>query len=271
VTTRLDLQAVGAFIGLSKATTSFIETNMKFQSPDGPADSAVAEVLAVRAAEPVTSRVKIGPSMFAIASLPERRVPAIIRVTCAVRAGVCTFGDTAVAQNATITLPLRPSQGRSGQPRPDQVTFVIDQLFPAGSRAAFPSVVTARARFVGGPELLSVMKVGDVDLSVELTETERSLVLDTSRAVLTAVGSEPQTMNALITNESLLRRGLQLQQPVLTFTGTLRIPVVFTPSGWSYKGRLVKVGAAFSFESVSGAMTGWILDVKPGQETGTAP
>jgi hypothetical protein len=33
----------------------------------------------------------------------------------------------------------------------------------------------------------------------------------------------------------------------------------------------VKVGAAFSFESVSGAMTGWILDVKPGQETGTAP
>jgi hypothetical protein len=41
---------------------------------------------------------------------------------------------------------------------------------------------------------------------------------------------------------------------------------VFTPSGWSYKDRPVKVGAPFTFESISGAMMGWIIEMKVGQE-----
>ena len=53
---------------------------------------------------------------------------------------------------------------------------------------------------------------------------------------------------------------------MLVLTATIRAPVVFKPSGWSYKDRPVKVGAPFTFESVSGAMMGWIQDMKLGPD-----
>ena len=260
---RLDLQAVGAFVGLSKEAAALIGMDSKFQPPGGAAGATpVAEVLALRAPEPAIGRVKIGPAVFATALLPELSVPAIIRVICAVGDGVCTFGGTAVSQGATITLPFSPPKANSGHPGPEQVRFTIDQLFPAGSRPAFPSVVTARVRFVGGPEVLSAMKIGDVDVGLAATEPTRVLVFGANRAVLIAVGSETQTMNGLVSSEAVLGRGLQLQQSMATFICIVRIPVVYTPLGWSYHERLVKVGAPFFFESTSAAMSGWILDLK---------
>ena len=104
------------------------------------------------------------------------------------------------------------------------------------------------------------MKAGDTDVAGS------GVVAEVDRAVLTQIGSERQTASAQVITESVLRRSLQLQQPVLTFTGSLRVPVVYTAAGWSYKDRPVKVGAMFNFETVSGAMTGWILDMKFGPE-----
>ena len=46
--------------------------------------------------------------------------------------------------------------------------------------------------------------------------------------------------------------------------------LVLTPLGWSYHDQLVKVGAIFNFETASGAMTGWILDLKLNQTPHTA-
>jgi hypothetical protein len=257
--TQLELQAVGAFVNLSQATAS-IDATTKFSLLDGLAGAAHGiEVLAVRPPEPMTTRVKIGASVFVTASLPELRVPAIIRFTCPVVAGVCALGGTPLAPNATIVLAAA-SNNRATPSNP--IRFTIDQLFPSGARAEFPSVVTARVRFAGGPELLQVMKAGDVDLNVTVSDVERLQVIGPNRAVLTALGGEPQTMTALSSSETVFRRSFQLQQPLLTFIGTVRVPVVFTPFGWTYKDRPVKVGAPFIFESISGGMTGWILVVK---------
>lgn len=121
-------------------------------------------------------------------------------------------------------------------------------------------VATVRVRFVAGPEVLEVMKVGDVDV------VGSGVVAEADRAVLTQIGSEPQPVTATTVTEGFLRRSFQLEQRVLLFTGTVRVPVVYKPSGWSYKDQPVKVGAAFTFETVSGAMMGWILDVKLDQE-----
>ena len=110
-------------------------------------------------------------------------------------------------------------------------------------------------RFVSEPEVVAVMNVGDVDVAGPEPET--------NRAILTEIGKERETSSALMVVESVLgRNSFQIQRPVLVFTGKLRVPVVSTPVGWSYKDRPVKVGGPFSFVTMSGAMGGSILAVK---------
>ena len=252
---KTEVQALGAFVGLSAAAARSIGIGSRFEpQKDAP---PVAQVLAVRAPEPATQRVKVGANAFVTVPLPrELRVPAIIRLHCALVGAECKIGDAAVAQDATIMLPA--SAGSS------QIKFVIDEVRPADARATFPSVrsavATLHVRFVAGSEVLDVMKVGDTDVAGS------GAVAEVDRAVLTQIGSERQTTTAQFSTEGLLRRSLQLQQPVLAFTGAVRVPVVYTAAGWSYKDRPVKVGAAFNFETISGAMTGWILDMEFGPE-----
>lgn len=277
----IDVQAVGAFIGLASDDVGLVGVGAKLERRESafgtlPSQGrvsllddrgAVAEVLAVRPPQAGIQRVRGGGS--AIVTTPvtrELRVPAIIRLSCRVVSEDCRVGDTVVAQNATITLPLPPLPGdRLSRPRPREVRFLIEEVRPADARVVFPTIrsalATVRVRFVAGAEVLDVMKVGDVDLSGSVT------VADADRAVLTEVGSERQPVTAMTVTEGLLRRNLQVEQSLLALIGTVRVPVVFTPSGWSYRDRPVKAGASFTFETVAGGMIGWILDMKLGPET----
>jgi uncharacterized protein DUF4330 len=259
---RLDVQALGAFVGVNQADAGLIKVKSTFQS--AAAAAPIAEVVAIRPAESGTSRVKLGANVFAKGTLPELRVPAIVRLHCTVINGECRVADTVAAQNATITLPWEapPSEGQPARAKPSQIKFAIDQVFPAGMRVQFPAMATLRVQFVAAPEIFNVIKQGDVDVS--------GMVTDTDGAVLEDVGSQRQTIMVNANSEALLRRGFQVSQPMVTFTGTLRVPVMFTPLGWSYHDQLVKVGAVFNFETASGAMTGSILDVKIDQEKAQA-
>src|SRR5207244_13329946 len=87
---RLDVQAVGAFVGLNADDAGLIGMKSAFQPPGAAA--SIAEVLAVRPPEPGTSRVKIGTNVFATGTLPDLRVPAIIRVPCTVMNSECSVG-----------------------------------------------------------------------------------------------------------------------------------------------------------------------------------
>jgi hypothetical protein len=250
---RLDVQAVGAFVGLSPGDAKLIGTGVI---------SPIAEVLAVRPPHPGSVRVKVGTNAFATTVLPnEVRVPAILRLSCAVVNGECKVGETLLAQNAMISLQLAAAAAkeRSGKAPGRQVGFVIDQVFPEGTHAAFPAVGMVRVRFVGEPEILDVMKAGDVDVS------DAAAPADGGRAVLTQIGTDRKTMNAVTSTDGILHRSVQLEQPLQAFTGTVRVPLVATPAGWSYKDRLVKVGAAFTFETLSGGMVGVILEIRVGQ------
>ena len=118
------------------------------------------------------------------------------------------------------------------------------------------AVATVQVRFIAGPEVVDRMKPGDLDV------LGPGAVAEADRAVLMAVGPERQTVTARTKTEGLLGGSLELDQRMLALTCTVRVPVVFTPSGWSYKERPVKVGAPFTFESISGGMSGWILGMK---------
>lgn len=252
---RLDVQVVGEFFGLTEADARLVQVGAKLQRWE---HEPIAEVLAVRAPEPGIRRIKVGGSTpLTIPADGERRVRAIIRINCVVTLNQdCLFRDKVLAQNTTITLPLSPRAG--------DINFFIDEVRQVDEPAEFPSVrvavATVRVRFVAEPEVLAVMNVGDVDLSgsVPLAGEER--------AVLMEVGSDQQTVTAQTYTQGLLQRNLQVEESVLSFTGTVRVPVVSTGSGWSYRKRLVKVGATFTFETATGAMIGWIVDMGLGDE-----
>jgi hypothetical protein len=276
----MTLEAVGSFVGLPGDAAALIAVGTRFPVRYGNGEP-VAEVLALRPPESAIRRVKIAPSTFAAAAVGPSLVPAILRINCAVGGDVCTVDGTALAEGATIVLPLAAGGARPNGP--GQLHFAINQIFPAGFHAAFPAIVTARIRFVAEPELARMVKVGDVDVSAALsTDGSRSVTLDENRAVLTAVGRDAPTTNAQIVVDTPFRRspqltssgleppaaddahrrGVQYQHPMVVFTGTVRIPAVFTPSGWSYNAQPVKGGALFNFESVSGTLVGTILDVR---------
>ena len=127
------------------------------------------------------------------------------------------------------------------------------------------AVAMVHVRFIVGPEVVDQVKPGDLDV------VGAGVVAEADRAVLMAVGPERQSVTAVTKTEDLLGRSLQLEQRMLALTCTIRVPVVFTPSGWSYKERPVKVAAAFAFESISVGMNGWILDMKLDPERERAP
>jgi hypothetical protein len=248
---RLDVQAVGAFVGLSKEDAGSIGITSTFQAPS--ATAPIAEVLALQAPEPGTSRVKIGTNVFATGTLSDLRVPAIIRLHCTVLNGECRVGDTVAAQDATVRLPSAAA---------GQIRFLIDQLFPSGMRAEFPALASVRVRFFAGPNILNVIKAGDVDVG--------GVVTDTRRAVLTELGTDRQTVTSQVEMDPLLRIKVMVPQPLQAFTATVRVPAVFTPSGWSYNDRPLKVGGSFTFETASGAMSGLVLDMNLGREKSRA-
>jgi hypothetical protein len=260
---QIELQAVGAFTGLAEGEASTIVAGMKLGGPQtGAAQTPVAEVIAVRPPEPGRVRVKTGATSFITATVPgAMRMPAVLRLTCSVVNGDCKVGDVVVTPSAALGFAW-PSSGGAAPTKTGQLTFSIDEVRPGDMRAAFPTIATVRVRFAAGPEVLAVIKAGDVDVGGS------GGAVDADRAVLMAVGSDRQTMTGQAGTELLLRRSLSLDLQVVAFTATLRVPLILTPSGWSYNDRPVKVGASFPFETMAGAMFGWVLDMKldqPGQ------
>ena len=256
VSSAVDLEAVGTFVAVSKEAAASIRVGAKL---------AGAEVLAVQQSARTSRRIRIGPALFMMASLDSPSLTAIVRIPCFVIDAACTFGTTAVQRGVTLLLPA-PAGAAAGAPAEAQLPFVIDQLFPAGTHAALPSTVTATVRFVGGPEIAGVINAGAQDVTPALADdVDRTPILDGMHATVTAVsGSRP--VNAQWSTEPPMNGNLmqtvQLPLPGVALTGTVTIPVVFTPLGWTYKDRLVKIGAPFVFESVAGAVSGWIVDVK---------
>lgn len=248
-----EVQVRGAFVGLTAEQARLVNPGTAFDSLAGA--PPLATVVAVRAPTPVVERVKVGPSaFFSVPSPGSIRVPAIVRLRCALSNGECRAHGVVVEQGATIMM--------AGPAGVNQVGFVIDDVWPADMQVSFPpaspAVAAITVRFTAGPELLVVMKPGDRDV------VGAGLVADTDRALLTGVGGDQRGSTGLVITEGVLRRSIQVQQQILTFTGTLRVPVVYTAAGWTYKNHPVKIGAPFTFETVAGAMGGWILDMKIG-------
>jgi hypothetical protein len=249
----VELQAVGSFIGMTDADARAVVKGAKF----GTGTVGTAEVLAVREPEAAVTRVRVGDAALLTVPLPGlSRVAATIRVRCALLDGGCKIGGMFVAPAASIPLPL-PDGSR-------QLTFVVDEVRPGDAPPTIPpsrtAVATLQVRFLADPGVLDLMKAGDHDVPGS------GVLAESDRAVLSQIGTDRQVTSGLVGTEGVLRRSVQVQRPMVAVTGTVRVPVVRTITGWSYKDRVLKAGAGFNFETVAGAMMGVILDMKIGSE-----
>lgn len=247
-----EVQVRGTFVGLTADQAKVVTSGAALDVQAGGPPSATVQ--AARAPEPMPERIKVGPDVFL--SMPSAagsvRVAAVVRLRCALSNGECKSRGTVVEQGATLQLA-----GPAGS-----MTFVVDDVRPADAPVALlpssPATAVLRIRFVGGPELLAAIKAGDRDIA------GGGVIADDDRAVLLEVGGNQQQTTGVFGLEGVLRRNIQAQQPMLIFNGTVRVPVVYSRAGWTYKDRTVKVGAPFPFETIAGGMVGWIVEMTIG-------
>ena len=248
---RVDVQVEGEFFGLTQDALRFVQVGAEFRRWN---DEPLAEVLLLGTPEPGTQRVRIGSDVLRTPADDELTVRAIVRMSCVIATanGECFVGDTVLAENATVFLPVPNSS--------DQVRFLVGEMRPGDAQPVFASVRTAmatvRVRFLAGQEVLDTMNVGDVDLGGSVT-----LPSDADRAVLMEIGQDQEQVTGILSSDGLLGRNFQSEGSILSFTGRVRIPVVFTESGWWYGAQSIKIGAGFNFQTVSGAMRGSIVDM----------
>jgi hypothetical protein len=267
---RTEVQVVGAFVGLVNQEAALIRHGLTFGAPTG----SVVEVIAVADAEPSQQRIRIGnETIVTPVTSGELQKPALLRLTCLAVDDECRIAGRAVVRNATVMLPPPvDADAAVGEGRLRQLRFSVEDVHPANAAVQFPivrrvepvtRVATIRARFTVRPEVMSLVKVGDVEAggstgSLGLTGAQLTGI-DPNRETLTAV-------TTVIGIEQGVRRSYDVQQPVTAFTATLRVPVVLTPTGWRYRDRPIKVGVGISFETLSYFMDGWILDARFGPD-----
>ena len=128
-----DLQAEGHFVDLMESDVSGIRVGATF----GDQDSATVEVLAVRSPEDDLYDVVVGGRIVTARKDGRLRVPAIIRVTCALVTNTaeevrCLVGSTQVGPNVGIRLPRMTGS--------DPVSFLIRTVHPVGTPIRFDFV-----------------------------------------------------------------------------------------------------------------------------------
>jgi len=224
----LEVELEGAFVGLTEALAKDIVVGLKFP----PADRTAAEVLAVAPSVPGHLRLRAGESILTVPT-KELEVAATLRASCVLTgnpdgtSGCTSFGTDVAAPLAAGTAVSYP--GPHGWLR-----YQISAVHPPASTR--PTVDT-RVRFVGAPELLALLKVGDVDTGPFASAAVR-------HATLTAVGA----LRPAAAGEAAI-------------DATLRVPIDRAGAEWRYMNRPFKAGAPLTFETPRYIVHGDIVNV----------
>lgn len=272
--TEIDVQVLGRFIGLGRGAADGLKRGAQFRLASAAVDrQPIAQVLALQAPQPETQRIRTGQNRFVtVPSTRNFQVAAVIKLRCAVVDADCKVGGTPVGENASIAFVAQPrgdevqkTSGETAPTSPAAVTFVIEDVRPVDAPPALPPAsrnawATVRVRFNGTPELIARLQPGDVDVPGQQAFDSGS------RAVLATIGNDRKSVAVTSTFGAV-----QLQEEMVRFTATVRVPVTFIPAGattsssWTYKGQVVRIGVPFTFETLDGQLAGWVLDMQIGQ------
>lgn len=129
------------------------------------------------------------------------------------------------------------------------------------------ATIVARVRFIAQPELHELMHAGDVDVgSPDDPQVAESEGTANGKATLTAIDSDARRVSARGILDPVSGRRFDVEQPMVMFTATVRVPVTQSRTGWKYKDKPVKLGVPFIFETPSGIMDGSIVSMQVATE-----
>jgi hypothetical protein len=236
------VQLAGSFVGLSAERAAAFKVHQRFPAEGSP----VAEILELGPPRPDVRRLRVGDA-FVFTRTAGTSLPAVLRAYCTVVEAMpkCRVGDVQVMPGLVLPLPAAGD-------------FVIDEV-----RGDNPSVdLEIDVRFVGFPDLIRLLRVGDV----EAAASDRS-------PTLTAVGS-PQPVAAEITQHTTsgsIAEEVKSQERLSAANVTMRLSAESTPRGFMHLGLPVKAGATFGFETAQYSVRGTILRVaaRPGGKDAT--
>lgn len=133
-----------------------------------------------------------------------------------------------------------------------ELVRLVDALTIVGADEV---VAMLQVRFFAQPEVFDRVHIGDFDVGDEPP------AVHPDRASLNALEDDRRTFMARGIVAVAPGRSFEVQQTMAVADATLRVPVRDTPKGWSYRGKPVKVGAPFVFETAQAFMEGYIWDL----------
>jgi hypothetical protein len=234
----VEMEVAGSFKQLSDKEASQFKSGMGFP----PTGGAIAEIVSVGTAVPGRLRVRAGDTMLSVPTA-QTDLPATLKLHCWLLPNVdgsvrCMMsGPTqpaVVAPDSVLTL-----KGPQGW-----LNFQINEVHLGTA----PATVQARVRLLVTPEILTEMKVGDVDTSPNARAQGHA-------ATIVSVGA----VRAASASESAARAPLGGAGRVVE--ATLRVPVEQAAAGWIYKDQPFKAGAPFTFETPRYVVQGEVGDV----------
>jgi hypothetical protein len=222
----VDVEVSGSFKNLNETLAREFQPGVKLTR-----GNITAEVLRIGTPVPSTFRLLAGASVLALPVPGQLELPAALRVRCYTEVGSDAMvrcmvpgpqHPTPVAPDSMLSLPA--SQGWVG--------FQIGTV----ALTATPSVVTLRVLFSATPEIVAMVKAGDVDAdAVSYASAVRARVVSVNPA-----GAGGATVDAILT-----------------------VPAAPGPAGWVYNNQALKAGLPFRFETAGYVITGQVVGLTP--------
>jgi hypothetical protein len=225
------VQLAGSFVGLSAERAAAFKLRQRFPAEGSP----VAEILTLGPPRPDVRRLRAGDT-FVFTRTAGIAVPAVLRAYCTLVETMpkCRVGELQVM--AGLVLPIAGVGD-----------FAIDEVRGDG----VPLALEIDVRFVGFPDLIRLLRAGDVETGA----------IDQS-PTLTAVGT-PQSVLAEITQRAggSIADEVKSQERLSAVNVTIHLSADSTPEGFKHHGLPVKAGAVFLFETEQYSVRGTILRV----------
>lgn len=211
--------AVGAFGNLDAEKAKAFVPGLPLQ--------AVGEVVRVGSPAPDLTKVFSGSALIGVAVPNALRLPAVVRLTCSVRAlqgrPDCIVRDAAIAPTVLLMLPMPLGE----------VPFQIDQVLSAEPIQP----VTIRVRLGAHPAVLGLIREGDADRAGTANDLAAGAVV---------TQADPLTRHS----ETSAERDV-----------TLRADLQASPGGWLYDSAPIRAGSPFALRTPRYVIHGTVIDI----------
>ena len=212
---------------------------------------AAAEVVALGAPVPDLRAINEWRGRTEVATEGRWRRTVAVQTTC-------DFGSSSTTEECRVGGVEIGSAGTVLQVPggPAWLRLRVEEIVPA----APPRQGEARVRFIGSPELLNLVKVGDVD--------DAALGLDGRGATIASLASQqvvPGDTSVTMTGDGGGDPvGIRATDRVAVFDAVLRLGLDPALQGVRYRTHVIKTGASLAFTTDRYTMRGTVISVTPG-------